>query len=278
MNKLYVNFNENENISKYFKEVNKTKLLTPEEEVDLAMKIQLGDNRAIHKLVNSNLKFVISIAKEYQGQGLSLSDLINEGNLGLIKAAKRYDYTRGFRFISYAVWWVRQSIMQSINDNSRVIRYPSNVINKIAHTKKEFEKFELNNYREADFMDFYDVENLVDFNTLPKVTSLNQVVNDECGEMYQLIEDGNLENEDLFGETETIIKQEINNILNCLSDREKEIIKCYFGIGKDLEGGMTLKVIGEKYGLTKERIRQIKEKALRKLRHNADNLFNIINN
>lgn len=278
MSKTYVNFNEDENISKYFKEVKRTKLLTPEEEVELAIQIQNGDTKAVHKLVNANLKFVISIAKEYQGQGLTLSDLINEGNLGLIKAATRYDYTRGFRFISYAVWWIRQSIMQSINDNSRTIRYPSNVINKISTTKKQFEKFELENHRQADFMDFYDDEGLVDFNTLAKTSSLNDVVNEEGGEVYELIQDQNIDTEDMFGETELIIKEELHNMLDCLSEREQEIIKCYFGIDKDLEGGMTLEVIGEKYGLTKERIRQIKEKALRKLRHNAHNLFDIINN
>lgn len=277
MSKTYVNFNEDENISKYFKEVKRTNLLTPEEEVELAIEIQNGNSNAIHKLVNSNLKFVISIAKEYQGQGLTLSDLISEGNLGLLKAATRYDHTRGFRFISYAVWWIRQSIMQSINDNSRTIRYPSNVINKISATKKEFEKFELENHRQADFLDFYGDEGLVDFNNLAKTSSLNEVVNEEGGEVYELLEDKNIDTEDMFGETEMIIKRELANILDMLTDREQEIIKCYFGIDKDVEG-MTLEVIGEKYGLTKERIRQIKEKALRKLRHNAHNLFDIVNN
>ena len=276
MSKTYVNLDEN--VTKYFKEIKKTKLLTPEEEVDLAIRIANGDTEAINTLIKSNLKFVISIAKEYQGQGLTLSDLINEGNLGLIKAATRFDHTRGFRFISYAVWWVRQSIIQSINDNSRTIRYPSNVINKISSTKKEYEKFELEHDRQADFMDFYDKENIVNFNILPKTSSLNNVINEEGTEAYELLVDNDINVDDIMGETETIVKEELNKILNLLSDREQEIIKSYYGIDVDLEGGMTLEVIGEKYNLTKERIRQIKEKALRKLRHNAHNLFDIINN
>lgn len=276
MSKRYFNFNDDENISKYFKDVKRTKLLTPEEEVELAIRIQNGDKSAIDKLVNSNLKFVISIAKEYQGQGLSLSDLISEGNLGMVKAATRYDHTRGFRFISYAVWWIRQSIMQSLNDNSRTIRYPSNVINKISATKKKFEKFELENQRQADFTDFDD-DDMVDFKSLAKCSSLNDIINDEGGEVYELLEDTNIDNDDIFGETELIIKNELGTMLDALTEREKEIINCYFGIDKDYDG-MTLEVIGEKYNLTKERIRQIKEKALRKLRHNSDKLFDILNN
>lgn len=277
MSKTYVNFNDDENITKYFKEVKKTKLLTPEEEVELAIQIQEGSQEAIDKLVKANLKFVISIAKEYQGQGLSLSDLISEGNLGMVKAATRYDHTRGFRFISYAVWWVKQAIMQSLNENSRTIRYPSNVINKISATKKEFEKFELENERSADFMDFYGNDGMVDFNSLAKTSSLNDIINEEGGEISDLISDTSIDTDDIFNETDDVIKEELGLMLLELSEREREIIKCYFGIDKEFEG-MTLEVIGEKYNLTKERIRQIKEKALRKLRHNADNLFDIMNN
>lgn len=276
MGRGYINFNDDESISKYFKEVKKTKLLTPEEEVELAKQIQMGNQEAIDKLVKANLKFVISIAKDYQGQGLSLSDLISEGNLGIIKAATRYDHTRGFRFISYAVWWVRQSILQSLNDNSRTIRYPSNVINKISATKKEFEKFELENERTADFMDFYDEEGMVDFNSLPNTSSLNEIINDEGGEVSQLLIDDTINNEDILNEEENMIKGELDIMLSELTSREREIIETYFGINKDC-GGVTLEVIGERYGLTKERIRQIKEKALRKLRHNSLNLFDLIN-
>ena len=276
MSKTYVNFNEDENISKYFKEVKKTKLLTPDEEVELAKQIQEGSKEAIDKLVKANLKFVISIAKEYQGQGLSLSDLISEGNLGMVKAATRYDHTRGFRFISYAVWWVRQAIIQSLNENSRTIRYPSNVINKISATKKEFEKFELENERSADFMDFYGDEGMIDFNSLAKTSSLNDIINEEGGEVSELISDKSIDIDDMLNESDIIIKEELISMLSVLSDREREIIESYFGIDKEHEG-MTLEVIGEKYNLTKERIRQIKEKALRKLRHNAHNLFDIMN-
>jgi len=275
MSKKYINFNDDESISKYFKDVKKTKLLTPEEEVELAIQIKNGSQVAIDKLVSANLKFVVSVAKEYQGQGLQLSDLISEGNLGMVKAAKRYDHTRGFRFISYAVWWIRQSIMQSLNDNSRTIRYPSNVINKISLTKKKFEKFEIDNCRQADFTDFYD-DSLVDFKSLAKCSSFNEIINDSGSEISELLIDNDYDYDDIFNEGDGIIKNELVNMLSELSDREREIINCYFGIDKDYDS-MTLEVIGEKYNLTKERIRQIKEKALRKLRHNADNLFDIIN-
>lgn len=277
MSKKYIYFSDDEeSVSKYFKEVKKTKLLTPEEEVELAIEIQNGNQCAVDKLVKANLKFVISIAKEYQGQGLSLSDLISEGNLGMVKAATRFDHTRGFRFISYAVWWVKQAIKHSLNENSRTIRYPTNVINKISATKREFEKFELENERTADFNDFNDQEGFVDYKSLANCTSLDKVVTDDGGQLHELISDEDYD-EDFFGETETVIKSEINTMLDYLDVREKEIIESYYGINNDL-GGMTLEVIGEKYGLTKERIRQIKNRALRKLRHNSDNLFSLLNN
>jgi RNA polymerase sigma factor (sigma-70 family) len=148
MSKKFVNFDTDDSISKYFKDVRKSVILTPKEEVELAKKINEGDQSAIDKLVNANLKFVVSIAKEYQGQGLSLSDLINEGNYGLIKAATRFDHKKGFRFISYAVWWVKQSIIQSLNDNARMVRLPANVISKISYLKKEIAKFENENERQ----------------------------------------------------------------------------------------------------------------------------------
>lgn len=274
MSKLYTQTLGNETISTYFREIRKSTVLTSEEEVELAIKIKNGDKGAIDKLVTSNLKFVISIAKEYQGQGLALGDLINEGNLGLVKAATRYDHTRGFRFISYAVWWIRQSIIQSLNENSRTIRLPSNVIIKLANTKKEFDKFQFENEREADMVDFQGDEGIVEISKLPKCSSLNVRVNEEGSELYQLIEDKNADTE-IFSDTKDLLKVELNNILDKLSEREREIIKSYFGIDRDCEG-MTLEAIGEKYDLTKERIRQIKQNALRKLRHNANNLFDIL--
>ncbi len=282
MSKVYVNVNGDDSISKYFKDVRKSELLTPEEEVNLAIRIKNGDDKAIEKLVNSNLKFVISVAKEYQYQGLSLPDLISEGNYGLIKAATRYDHTRGFRFISYAVWWIKQSIIQSLNDNSRMIRLPSNVISKVSNAKKEMDKFKLQNEREPVYGDLMDKEgNLIDIqyyhNTYnPTCSSLNDTINEEGDELYLLLEDKDALKEENFYGVDERVKYEIDNVLSSLSNREREIIECYYGINKDFES-MTLEAIGDKYSLTKERIRQIKEKAIRKIRHNAHGLFDALN-
>jgi len=275
MSKVYVNFNGDESISKYFKDVRKSELLSPEEEVDLAIKIKEGDDLAIDKLVESNLKFVISIAKEYQGQGLSLSDLISEGNFGLVKAAKRYDHTRGFRFISYAVHWVKQSIMQSLNDNSRTIRIPSNVIGKISQTKKQIESFEFENEREPTNEELMENENFVNLFSLPSCGSLNEFINDDSGELYEILEDKNSLKDESFYDIDERVKEELNSVLSLLSDREREIIKAYYGIDSEYEP-MTLEAIGERYGITKERVRQIKEKALRKLRNESSTLFDYL--
>lgn len=276
MNKTYVNTSTDENITKYFKDIKQSTFLTSEREVELAEQIQNGNQLAINELVTANLKFVITIAKEYQGQGIPLIDLISEGNSGLVKAATRFDPTRGFRFISYAVWWVRQAILQSLNDDSRTIRYPSNIINKISQTKKELEKFESKNGREADYVDFMDDDSTINIDILPKCSSLNNVVTEDGNELCELIEDKSIDIDDMFDETSAVINKELENILSYLDEREREIIECYFGLNKNYEN-MTLEVIGEKHGLTKERVRQIKEKALKKLRHNAENLFDIIN-
>jgi RNA polymerase primary sigma factor len=269
MNKKFVNFDTDDSISKYFKEVRKSTILTPEREVELAKRIRKGDEKAVDELVMANLKFVISIAKEYQNQGLPLSDLINEGNYGLIKAASRFDHTRGFRFISYAVWWVKQSIIQSLNDNARVVRLPANVINKIAKLTKEIAKFESEFQREPIFDEISEDNELVTYLSYPKSTSLNHEINEDGDELIQLIA---AETEDVDAiEINSKIKTELNKTLNVLDEREKMIIESYFGINTDCEP-MTLEAIGEKYDLTKERIRQIKEKAIRKLRHNAQAL------
>lgn len=277
MNKIYVNVSGDDSISKYFKDVRKSNLLTSDQEVELAKRIKLGDKEAIDELVEANLKFVISIAKEYQGQGLSLSDLISEGNLGLVKAATRFDYTRGFRFISYAVWWIKQSIIQSLNDNSRMIRLPSNVINKISEMKRNIEKFEAENEREPVFGDFEHLEDFIDITTLPKCSSLNEVINEDGSELCEILEDKFNYTEESFYDIDYKVKCELDNVLSLLSSREREIVECYYGINKDYDG-MTLEAIGDKYGLTKERIRQIKEKAIRKIRHNANQLFDALNN
>lgn len=275
MSKKYVNFDNDDSIAKYFKDVRKSTLLTSAEEVDLAKRIQKGDIKATNKLVEANLKFVISIAKDYQGQGLPLSDLINEGNYGLIKAANRFDHKRGFRFISYAVWWVRQSIIQSLNDNARIVRLPANIINKISYLNKEIAKFEYANEREPVFGEILDKDkDTATMLTFPKCASLNDVINEEGDELIELIP-SNTESEEQLVIDERI-KDEINRTLEVLDEREKSIIECYFGININCEA-MTLEAIGEKYGLTKERIRQIKEKAIRKLRHNAHDLFSLIN-
>jgi RNA polymerase primary sigma factor len=277
MNKTYININGDDNITKYFKEVRKSAVITPEIEVELAKRIKEGDQSAIDELVFANLKFVISIAKEYQGQGLPLSDLINEGNYGLIKAATKFDHTRGFRFISYAVWWIKQSIIQSLNDNARVIRLPTNVITKLSTLKKEIEKFKFQNEREPVFGDVLDNFEFDDFTEsgLPTCKSLNDVVNEDGTELYELLGNSDEVFNDFY-EIDDIVKGEIINILSTLSDRERSIIEYYYGLNSEYEP-MTLDVIGEKFELTKERIRQIKNNALRKLRYNSEGLYSALN-
>lgn len=274
MNKKFVNFDNDDSISKYFKDVRKSVVLTQNEEIKLAKRIKKGDEKAITELVNANLKFVVSIAKEYQGQGLSLSDLISEGNYGLVKAATRFDYKRGFRFISYAVWWIKQSIIQSLNDNARVVRLPANVINKLSKLNKEIAKFEYANEREPVYGEIENDEVSVELLRYPKCTSLNEHINEEGDELIELIPSES-DDEDRL-EIDERIKNQLSKTLSVLNERERTIIECYFGIDTDCEP-MTLEAIGEKYGLTKERIRQIKEKAIRKLRHNAHDLYDLIN-
>jgi RNA polymerase primary sigma factor len=279
MNRTYINLSGDDSVTKYFKEVRKSKVITSEEEVKLAKRIENGDNSAIDELVFANLKFVISIAKEYQGQGLLLSDLINEGNYGLIKAANRFDYTRGFRFISYAVWWIKQSIIQSLNDNARTIRLPSNVINKLSYLKKEIEKFKFENEREPVYGDILvdnaDGEIFTEIN-LPSCKSLNDTVSDDGSELYELIGNPMNDNDDNFYTIDSVIKFELDKTLSILTDRERAIIDYYYGLDNNFES-MTLEAIGEKFKLTKERIRQIKERAIRKLRYNSSDLHDILN-
>jgi RNA polymerase primary sigma factor len=274
MTKRFVNFDSEDTIAKYFKDVRKSVILTPKEEVELAKRIKKGDTKAIDELVTANLKFVISIAKEYQGQGLQLSDLISEGNYGLIKAANRFDHQRGFRFISYAVWWVKQSIIQSLNDNARTVRLPANVINKLSYLNKEIAKFEYLNEREPVFGEIFDKDKeVMAIVSFPKIASLNEPINEEGDELIELIVGDDSEEDKLVVDGK--IKSELNKTLEILDERERKIIECYFGINIDSEA-MTLEAIGERYGLTKERIRQIKEKAIRKLRHNAHDLYNLM--
>lgn len=282
MSKKFINQTQDDSITKYFNDIRGGELLTPEQEIDLAIRIQDGDEQAVEELVKGNLKFVVSIAKEYQNQGLGLNDLINEGNYGLIKAAMRFDYTRGFRFISYAVYWVRQAILQSLNDNSRAIRLPANVINKLYKIKKQIEKFELENERspiEGDMVLNSDgeYEEYEEIDIYPTCGSLNQKINEDGDELLEVVPDETFEQPDIFDVDEDRIKKELYKIIDeVLDEREKNIIECYWGINTDCEP-MTLEAIGDRYDLTKERIRQIKEKAIRKLRHNAHGLFDLIN-
>lgn len=270
--KKFVSFESTNSISKYLKDVRKTPLLTPDEEVALAIRIQNGDTDAINELVNANLRFVIQISKEYQNQGLPLDDLISDGNYGLIKAATRFDHTLGFRFISYAVWWIKQSIIQSLNDNARMVRLPASIINKISSLKKEIEKFEFQNEREPIFGEILDENNEpVELITFPKASSLNEIINEDGDEMIDTLR---ADDEEILVVTDKI-KDLLNKTLETLDEREKNIIQCYYGINTGCEP-MTLQVIGEIYNLTKERIRQIKVKALRKLRHNSDKLYELI--
>ena len=275
MSRKFVNFDGDDTIGKYFKDVRKSTVLTPEEEVKLAKRIKNGDQEALNKLVGANLKFVVSIAKEYQNQGLSLSDLINEGNYGLVKAGQRFDHKRGFRFISYAVWWVKQSIIQSLNDNARTVRLPANIINRLSYMNKQISKFEHENEREPVFGEILDKDgDYMDLTHHPRCASLNDVINEDGDELIELIPSE--EHDENQIEVDDRIKNELNKTLEVLDERERKIIECYFGVNVDSEA-MTLEAIGERYGLTKERIRQIKEKAIRKLRHNAHDLYNIMN-
>jgi RNA polymerase primary sigma factor len=258
-----------ESISSYLREVRKIDLLTPEEEVELTKKVAEGDKRALDKLVNSNLRFVISVAKEYQGQGVPLVDLISEGNYGLIKAATKFDHTKGFRFISYAVWWVKQAILQSLSDDSRTVRLPVNITNQLSKIRREIAQFEQENQRQPTDLD-------MDLSVLshPKCGSLNDKINEDGDEVIDLIVDDSFirPDEDFYAEDK--LKSELKKTLSVLNDREREIINMYFGINGV---PMTLEQIGDEYGLTKERIRQIKVKSLRKLQNNSFNLFNFIN-
>ncbi len=266
-NKRFIETSE-DSISNYLKEVRKIDLITPKDEVRLAKLILEDNSEALNELVNANLRFVISVAKEYQGQGVPLVDLISEGNYGLVKAAKKFDHTRGFRFISYAVWWVRQSILQSLCENSRTVRLPVNIVNQLSSVKKEMAKFEQENGRKATNLD-------MDLSVLshPTCGSLNEKINEDGDEILDLVADETFARPDSNITTDEVLKNELDKTLSILSEREQKIINMYFGIDG---GSLTLEQIGDEFGLTKERIRQIKEKSLRKLKNKCDNLFEFV--
>lgn len=264
---------ENQSLDKYLQEIGKISLLTPENEIELAIKIRKGEQGALENLAKANLRFVVSVAKQYQNQGLSLGDLINEGNLGLLKAAKRFDETRGFKFISYAVWWIRQSILQALAEQSRIVRLPLNrvgALNKIgkaySNLEQEFER-EPNADELAKELDMDAAEIADTLKISGRHVSMDApFTQGEENSLLDVIESDMQPSPDhtLMDES---LKEEIERALSTLSERESEVIKLYFGLDK--ENSLTLEEIGERFNLTRERVRQIKEKAIRRLRHTS---------
>lgn len=264
---------DSESLDRYLNEIGKFELISDYEEVELAEKIKKGDSEAATKLANANLRFVVSVAKQYQNQGLTLPDLINEGNLGLIKAVNRFDPTYGFKFITYAVWWIRQSILQAIAEQSRIIRLPLNKIGNIKKVQKAFIKLEQKHGRPPTNDEVASELNILvnEVNQVLKINtshiSLDAPVREgEDSTLYNFVssDDEKYPDEDLMLDS---LRLEINRALSTLEDREAKVIKAYFGLsGKH---SMTLEEIGEEYSLTRERVRQIKEKATRKLKHTS---------
>jgi len=262
---------ESQSLEKYLQEIGKVDLLTPEEEVDLAKKIKQGDQMALEKLTKANLRFVVSVAKQYQNQGLSLSDLINEGNLGLIKAAQRFDETRGFKFISYAVWWIRQSILQALAEQSRIVRLPLNKVGSLNKINKAFSQLEQEFEREpssdelAEMLEIATEEVETTLGVAARHVSMDApFVEGEDNSLLDVLENNNTPSTDVKLDYRESLRTEIERSLSTLTERQHEVIKYYFGIG--VEHPMSLEDIGEKFGLTRERVRQIKDKAINKLR------------
>jgi len=262
---------ESQSLEKYLQEIGKVDLLTPEEEVDLAKRIKQGDQIALEKLTKANLRFVVSVAKQYQNQGLSLSDLINEGNLGLIKAAQRFDETRGFKFISYAVWWIRQSILQALAEQSRIVRLPLNKVGSLNKINKAFSELEQQYEREpspeelADLLEITTDEVETTLGVAARHVSMDApFVEGEDNSLLDVLENNTMPGTDTHLEYADSLRREIERSLGTLTDRQCDVIKLYFGIG--VEHPMSLEDIGDKFGLTRERVRQIKDKAINKLR------------
>ncbi|MCG2460069.1 RNA polymerase sigma factor RpoD/SigA [Flavobacteriaceae bacterium F89] len=264
---------ESKSLDKYLQDISKIGLITANEEVELAQRIRAGDEAALEKLTNANLRFVVSVAKQYQNQGLKLPDLINEGNVGLVKAAKRFDETRGFKFISYAVWWIRQSILQALAEQSRIVRLPLNKIGSINKIKKAFSYLEQAHERPPSAEEIAAELELTVNEVKQSIKNSGRHVSmdapfreGEESNLYDVLRsdespnpDGNLLRQSL--------NTEINRALETLSPREADVVKLYYGVGD--EPSMTLEEIGQTFGLTRERVRQIREKAIRKLRHNS---------
>lgn len=261
---------DNDSLEKYLQEIGKMSLITPEEEVSLARKIRTGDQQALEKMTKANLRFVVSVAKQYQHQGLSLSDLINEGNIGLIKAAQRFDESKGFKFISYAVWWIRQSILQALVEQSRMVRLPLNKVGSLSKLNKIMIHFEQQHEREPSHDELAEIMNV----TAKEITEMMKgagkhlsmdapIKENEEGTMIEFYQDSDSKpvDEDLAKES---LKKDINRVLSTMNKRDADIVSCFFGVNGELP--MNLDEIGQRFGLTRERVRQIKEKAIRRLR------------
>lgn len=264
---------ESQSLDKYLQEIGKEELITAEEEVELARRIKAGDQRALEKLTRANLRFVVSVAKQYQNQGLTLPDLINEGNLGLIKAAQRFDETRGFKFISYAVWWIRQSILQALAEQSRIVRLPLNQVGSLNKINKAFSKLEQEYERPPNADELASVLDIPE----DKITDTLRVsgrhvsvdapfVEGEDNSLLDVLVNSDSPRADQMLMSESL-QREIERSLSTLTERERDVIKLFFGIG--MNHGLTLEEIGAKFDLTRERVRQIKEKAIRRLRHTS---------
>lgn len=262
---------ESQSLEKYLQEIGKVDLLMPEDEVELAKRIKQGDQEALERLTKANLRFVVSVAKQYQSQGLSLSDLINEGNLGLIKAAQRFDETRGFKFISYAVWWIRQSILQALAEQSRIVRLPLNKVGSLNKINRAFSSLEQEFEREpspeelADLLHIGCEEVRTTLGVAARHVSMDApFVDGEDNSLLDVLENDNTKKTDSELEYKESLHQEIERSLSTLTDRQRDVVKLYFGIG--VEHSLSLEDIGDKFELTRERVRQIKDKAINKLR------------
>ncbi len=260
---------ESASLEKYLQEIGKEALISAEEEVELAQQIRKGDKKALERLTRANLRFVVSVAKQYQNQGLSLPDLINEGNLGLLKAAERFDETRGFKFISYAVWWIRQSILQAISEQSRIVRLPLNQVGSVNKINREINRFEQANERRPSIEEIAEKIDLPE-DKIDEAMSINghhisvdaPFVDGEDNSLLDIMPNSDSPMADMSLVAESL-KAEIQNALSVLNERERNVIEASYGINCP---ELTLEEIGEKFGLTRERVRQIKEKAIRKLR------------
>ena len=267
---------ESEALDKYLQEIGKEEMISVEEEVELAQRIKRGDQKALERLTKANLRFVVSVAKQYQNQGLSLPDLINEGNLGLLKAAERFDETRGFKFISYAVWWIRQSILQAISEQSRIVRLPLNQVGSVNKINREINRFEQLNERRPSVDEIAEKVDLPQ-DKIDEAMAINghqisvdaPFVEGEDNSLLDVMANNDAPMADNLLVEESL-RSEIQTALNALNERERNVVEASYGINQP---ELTLEEIGSKFGLTRERVRQIKEKAIRKLRNSKTNKF-----